>query len=286
MNSSFIKKEYIIDLAVIIFGSILGSLGINMFLIHANLLSGGLSGIALIIQYKFKIEAGYLILLLNVPLFILSFLKLNKKFTIYSLIGTLTLSISLIITHPVASILNINDKLLYCLYGGVLNGVGYGLVFSHYGSTGGLDIISMLIRKKYSNFNIGKITFAINIVIVGLGAVIFGIPTALYTLIAMYIQAFVLDHVIEGLGRKKMVFIITSKEKEIEEFITTKLQRGVTYLYGEGAYTNKQKKIIYCILPLSQLPELKNKVNSIDNKAFLTIADATEVLGKGFNSPI
>lgn len=280
------KKDYLIDLLFIVLGSFLGSIGINMFLTHANLLSGGVAGIALIIEYKFRFQAGYLILLLNLPLFLLSFLKLNKKFTIYSLIGTLTLSISLILTHPVASILNINDKLLYCLYGGVLNGIGYGLVFSHNGSTGGFDIVSMLIRKKYSNFNIGTITFAINMLIVGLGAIIFGFPIALYTLIAMYIQAFVLDHVVEGLSRKKMIFIITSKEKELEELITTKLGRGVTYLYGEGAYTNERKKIIYCILPLSQLPELKNMVNSIDNKAFLTIADATEVQGKGFNSPI
>jgi Uncharacterized conserved protein len=278
-------KDDIKDLLYIILGSFLGSIGINMFLTHAKLLSGGAAGIALIIQYTFNFQAGYLIILLNLPLFILSILKLDKRFTIFSLVGTLTLSFSLILTHPIASILNINDKILYCLYGGVINGIGYGLVFCHHGSTGGFDIVSMLIKKKYQNLDIGKIIFGINLVIVTLGALIFGLPVALYTLLAMYIQAFVLDHVVKGFNKTKMVLIITNKEEEVEHLIITKLRRGVTFLYGEGAYTKKKKKVLYCILPLAQLPQLKNIVTAVDEKAFITIADATEVQGKGFNRP-
>ena len=282
MNMKFFNKDNLTDVSFIIFGSFLGSIGINMFLIHSKLLSGGTTGIALIFQYLFKIQAGYTILILNIPLFILSAFKLNKKFTIYSIIGTVTLSLSLIFTHPVANILHINDNLLYCLYGGVVCGLGYGLVFAHNGSTGGLDIISMLIRKKYTNYNIGKINFIVNLLIVSISSFVFGLPTALYTLIAMFITSLVLDNVIKGLGQKKLVFIITEKEEEIADIIMTQLHRGVTNIYAEGAYTKSQKKMLYCIIPLSQLPELKSIVKTLDDRAFLTIADASEVEGKGY----
>lgn len=282
MNFNFLTKDNIIDFIFIIAGSLIGSVGVNMFLTHAQLLSGGVTGIALMLQYLFKIQASYIILVLNIPLFILSALKLDKKFTLYSLVGLLSFTIGLMITHPISNILNLNDKLLFCLYGGVVNGLGFGLVFVHHGSTGGFDIISMLIKKKYSNFDLGKISFSINLAIVTISAVIFGLPSALYTLIAMYITTFVLDNVIKGLNQTKSVLIITDKEKEVSERILKDLNRGVTYLYGEGAYTEERKKIIYCIIPLSQLPELKSIVKSIDNKAFMSISDAYEVHGKGF----
>jgi uncharacterized membrane-anchored protein YitT (DUF2179 family) len=282
MGSKFFNKQTVIDLLFIILGSFLGSIGVNMFLIHAKLLSGGVTGLALIIQYLFKIQAGYIILLLNIPLFILSVKKLDKKFTFYSLVGTLSFSLSLILTQPISNILNINDVLLYCLYGGVINGIGFGLVFVHRGSTGGFDIVSMLIRRKYSNLNIGKISFYINLVIVSVSAFIFGLPSALYTLIAMYITSFVLDNVVKGFNQTKSVFIITEKEEILSELIMVKLHRGVTYLYGEGAYNKVTRKILYCIIPLSQLPELKNIVTAVDEKAFISISDASEIQGKGF----
>lgn len=282
MDIKFLNKNYLIDFLFIILGSFIGSIGVNMFLIHAKLLSGGVTGLALIFQYLFKIQAGYVILLLNFPLFILSIIKLDKKFTLYSLVGTLAFSLSLILTHPISNILNINDNLLLCLYGGVVNGIGFGLVFVHRGSTGGFDIVSMLIRKKYSNLNIGKISFGINLIIVSISAFIFGLPSALYTLIAMYITSFVLDNVVKGFNQSKAVFIITKKEEILSELIMVKLHRGVTYLYGEGAYNKDTKKILYCIVPLSQLPELKNLVTSVDEKAFISISDTSEIHGKGF----
>ncbi|OAA83502.1 YitT family protein [Clostridium ljungdahlii] len=285
-NMKFIKKDDIINVMLIIFGSFLGCISVNMFLTHAHLLSGGVTGIALIIQYLFKIQAGYVVLILNIPLFILSIIKLNKRFTIYSLIGMLTFSIGLILTQPISNILHINDNLLYCIYGGVLNGIGFGIVFSYHGSTGGLDIIAMLIRKKHSNFDIGKISFYINLIIVSISAFIFGIPNALYTLIAMYLTSAVLDKVVQGLYKSKSVIIITDKERDVTKHILKDLNRGVTMLYGEGAYTEKQKKILFCIIPLSQLPELKKIVTSCDKKAFISISDASEIMGKGFKKAI
>lgn len=286
IKEGILTKENLIDLLFIILGSLIGALGVNMFLTHAKLLSGGVTGIALILQYLFGIQAGYIILALNIPLFVLSILKLSKKFTIFSAIGTIAFSVGLIATNPISNILSINDKLLYCLYGGVFNGIGFGLVFVHNGSTGGFDIVSMLIRKKYTNFNIGNITFGINLVIVAISSFIFGLPSALYTLIAMYITSFVLDNVVKGLNKSKSVLIITEKEEEVAGAIMQSLHRGVTCLYGEGAYTKERKKILFCVVPLSQLPELKKIVLSHDNEAFVSISDASEIVGKGFKGNI
>lgn len=284
MNRNILNRDNLIDLLFIVLGSCIGSIGVNMFLTHAKLLSGGVTGIALIIQYLFNLQAGYIIILLNIPLFILSVKKLNRKFTIYSFVGTVAFSTSLILTNPISSILNINDKLLYCLYGGVVSGIGFGLVFTHNGSTGGFDILSILIRKRYSNLNIGKISFYTNLVIVTFSAFIFGLPNALYTLIAMYITSFVLDNVVKGIGQKKLVLIVTGKEAIVEDLIMKNLRRGVTCLYGEGAYTKEKRNVLYCIVSLSQLPELKKIVTTTDEKAFIAIVDASEVQGKGFRS--
>ncbi|NMM62397.1 YitT family protein [Clostridium sp. P21] len=283
MVTKFLNKNDFIDFLFTILGSFIGAIGINMFLIHAKLLSGGVTGLALIFQYLFKIQAGYVIILLNIPLFILSIIKLDKKFTIFSLVGTLAFSFSLILTQPISNILNINDSLLFCLYGGVVSGIGMGLVFAHRGSTGGFDIVCMLLKRKYTNFNIGRISFYINLVIVSISAFIFGLPSALYTLIAMYITSLVLDNIVKGFNQSKAVFIITKKEHIMSELIMIKLHRGVTYLYGEGAYNKDTKKILYCIVTLSQLPELKNIVTAVDEEAFMSIQDASEIHGKGFH---
>jgi len=282
LGIKYLSKNNMIELIFTVLGGVICAVSVNMFLVNAKLLGGGITGIALITQYLFKFQAGYMIIILNIPLFILSLIKLDKKFTIYSLVGILTFSLALIVTKPISGILQINDELLYCIYGGVISGIGGGLVFSHSGSLGGSDIIVMLIKKKYSNFNVGQISFSINFVLVCFAALLFGLPSALYTLIAMYITSFVLDRVVKGLNQSKAIFIITVKEEEISEAIMERLNRGVTYLYGEGAYTKNQKRILYCIVPLAQLPELKNIVTDLDDKAFISISDASEVQGRGF----
>ncbi|WP_040210125.1 YitT family protein, partial [Clostridium polynesiense] len=168
------KKTYIFDIIIIFLGCLIASLGVNMFLAQARLLSGGATGIALIVQYLTGFKAGFTVFLINIPLFFLSYYKLSKNFTFYSAIGMLSLSVSLIITEPLSGILHINDTLLYCIYGGVLCGIGYGLVFSRNASTGGTDIITMLIRKKYTG-DIGKVGFTVNFIIIIIGAVFLGL---------------------------------------------------------------------------------------------------------------
>lgn len=276
------SKTFFVDVIVIVLGCFIYSLGVNLFLTNAKLVSGGVTGIALILQYISDIPSGITVFLLNIPLFFVSFKYLSKRFTLYTAIGMLSISFSLIITKPLSSLIQVNDILLYCIYGGVLCGVGMGLVFYRNGSTGGIDIITMVIRKKYSNFEIGKLNFAFNLIIVAISAMIFGLPQALYTLISMFIQGIILDKVLNGFTSKKLLLILTEKEEEIINYVIRDLHRGITSIMAEGEYTHSKKKMLYVAITSSQFISLKNKILRIDPKAFITIIDASEVKGKGF----
>lgn len=283
MGTFYRYKNNFVDIILIFLGCMIASLGVNLFLVHAKLLSGGATGVALILEYTLKIPSGIVILLINIPLIILSYRKLDKSFTIYTTIGMLCLSASLMITKSFTQFIKIeNDLLVLCIYGGVLCGIGYGIVFLRHGSTGGNDIITILIRKKYSNFNIGGLGFSLNIIIVSIGAIIFGLPQALYTVISLFIQSLVLDKMLKGFNSKKLLLILTRKEKEIIEYVIKDLNRGITSLVAEGEYTHDKKKMLYCIVSPHQMVELKAVVHNIDPGAFITIVDVSEVRGKGF----
>ncbi|MFD3158123.1 YitT family protein [Haloimpatiens sp. FM7330] len=284
MSKSEIMKRCI----MIILGSVITAIGINLFIIPCNLLSGGLSGFCLILQYLTGIPVGYSTLLLNIPLFLLSVLKIDKKFTTFTLVGTLAFSGALIgtqfLTKVLVPVVPANE-LLYCIYGGILNGIGLGIVFTNYGSTGGMDIISMYIKKKY-NMDIGSSAFVINFIIVAIGSILFNFKVGLYTLIVMYLASFCMDKVIKGFNRQKMLLIITDKQQEVSHYVMNELKRGITVLYGEGAYTKDKRNVMYCIVSLGQLPKVKQIIKSIDNNAFISIVDTAEVQGKGFESPL
>lgn len=284
-NNTMLNKQNIKNTIFVIVGCILSAIGINMFLVNAKLFSGGVSGLAILVQYVLKVPAGYTVLLANIPLLVLSYRKLNKRFTIFSMIGTVSLSFFLVMTKNLSSILTVHDEILSSVYGGLLVGLGAGLAYSNHGSEGGINIIVMLAKKKYDNFDVGELGFVVNCIIVFLGMLLYGIATALYTLMSMYIAAFVTDKIIHGISRKKVLFIITDKEDEVCEYIKTSMHRGATMLEGT-ALTGKERKVIYCIVHVSKLPEFKYSVQKIDKDAFISIMDASEVDGKGFNSNI
>lgn len=284
MLSNFkITKHVLLDFLIIFIGCFIASIGVNLFLVNAQLLSSGVTGIALMIQYSIKIKSGISIFIINIPLLLLSYKYLKKRFTIYSVFGMISLSLSLLITERLPHISSINDSLIYCIYGGVLCGLGYGLVFSRNGSTGGVDIISMIIKQKYSNFEIGKLGFAINCLIISISAFLFELSKALYTLISIFIQAIILDKVLNGFNSKKLLLIISEKDDDIVEYVIKEMTRGVTSLVAEGEYTHQYRKMLYIAVTSNQMVSLKSKILKIDPKAFITIIDVAEINGKGFN---
>lgn len=284
MKDLFKNKSFYVDVVVIILGCFISSLGVNLFLSNAKLLSGGVTGICLILQYLWNIPSGITVFILNIPLFIVSYKFLSKRFTIYTAIGMISFSTALMLTKPLSSLVQVDDTLLYCIYGGVLSGIGYGLVFFRNGSIGGTDIITMVVRKKYSNLDIGKVGFGFNLIIVTLAAFIFGLPKALYTLLSMFITSTILDKVLNGFTSKKLLLVLTEKEEDIITYVIKDMHRGITSLMAEGGYTHNQKKLLYIAVTTSQMISLKNRILRIDPKAFITIIDVSEVKGKGFQS--
>lgn len=277
-------KEIAFRILVVLAGSLLNAIAINSFIIPHKLVSGGVAGIAIIVQYLANIPSGYLILALNVPIFLIGMKEVDKDFIIFSLIGTLSLSIFLIATKNLSASLMVDDVLLSSIFAGVLGGFGAGIVFKNRASQGGVDIIAVVLKRKIG-LNISTISLSINVVVVIISLFINSLDRALYTLVSMYIGSVVINRVIEGFDRKKLLLIVTEKEEEVSAAIMKELGRGVTYFFGEGAYTGEKKKIIYCIITLNQVVKTKRIIEEIDPTSFMSIIEAAEVQGKGFKKP-
>lgn len=277
------KYRYVLMLLMIITGSAIGGISFNVFLIPHKLLSGGVSGIALILNYIFGFNPGVLIFVFNIPIFIAGYRFVDKEFILLSLIGMTAFSVSIDLFSFLRNIVYIDDVLLSCLYGGVLNGIGMGIVFRNRASQGGIDIVAVIV-KKYFSINLGRTSLIINFIIVTIASLFYGLNLAMYTLVSMYVASTVLDKVQQGFGSSKSIMIITDNEQEVADTILQKLGRGVTYLEGEGAYTGNRKRVIYCIVAPWQLARLKQIVHDLDREAFMAVSDTAEVLGHGFGN--
>lgn len=277
------KYKYILMIFMIILGSAISGVAFNLFIIPNMMLSGGISGIALILNYLFNINTGLMIFAFNIPVFILGYKFVDKEFVFLSLVGMISFSIWIEAFSFLRETVLIKDIMLACIYAGVLNGIGLGIVLKNRASQGGTDIIAVIF-KKYFSMSIGSTSLIINILIIVVASFITDLSLAMYTLITMFIASTVVDKIQQGFDIRKSVMIITSKEKQVAEEIFNRLVRGVTYLEGEGAYTGDRKRVIYCIVSLNQLAKLKQIVREIDENAFITVSDTAEVMGQGFKN--
>lgn len=268
---------------MIILGAAIGGISFNAFLIPHKLLSGGVGGIALILNYLFGVNPGILIFIFNIPIFIAGYKFVDREFIVLSLVGMTAFSVSIDGFSFVRDAVYIEDTLLSCLYGGVLSGLGAGIVFRNRASQGGIDIVGVIF-KKYFSMNIGRTSLIINFVIVAIASLFYGLELAMYTLVSMYVTSAVMDKVQQGFTSSKSVMIITDNEQKVSKEIIRTLGRGVTYLEGEGAYTGNRKRVIYCIVSTSQLAKLKHIVHEADSKAFMAVSETAEVLGYGFEN--
>ncbi len=275
------RLEILKKLFFVLLGNLLCALAFNAFFIPSNLLSGGVGGLAILIQYISSIPAGIMVFIINIPLFIIGFRKIDREFLFYAFISMITLSLLLTLTRDIGDIFQLNDILLSAVFGGILNGLGMGLMFRNRTCQGGLDIIAIILKNKY-NLNIGTGLMAVNTVIISLSSILLGYRAAMYTLIALYIGYEVLDKVQVGFNKRKNVIIISDEHEAIAHAIFSNLARGVTYLDGMGAFTKEKKRVLYCIVTSKEIAKLKIIVDQIDPSAFLTINEVVEVKGKGF----
>lgn len=266
---------------IIIVGITIMSIGVNGFLRQAHLLSGGVAGVSTAINYLSNINVGFITFLINIPIFILGFIFLDKDFLITSLVNMILFSMIIGITQEIGSIIPLDDILLQSVYGGILCGIGNGLVFRTKSSLGGTDIIGAILKNKL-NIAIKNTTFGINLAIVSVSSLLFGINLALYTLIAMYINAQVMSYIKDALNDEKAVMVFSNNSKPIAEEIMKNLVRGVTFIEAEGGYTHEKKRIIYCVVLSREIPKIKEIALKHDERAFISVNDINEVKGNGF----
>lgn len=272
--------------AAIALGSFLMALAINFIYEPLGLVTGGISGLAIIVKEitGFLWEGGLPVwlftVLVNVPLFILSIKVLGLK-TMYNVFfGTACLVIALILI-PVYNF-NFNDLLLSSVVGGAITGVGLGMVFSSYASTGGTDLLASLIHRYKKHISIPFILTFIDGAIIILGALAFGLGNALYAIISVFIATKVSDGILEGLKFAKMAFIISDEYDRIAQEIMTTMDRGVTGLSSTGMYSNKDRKMLFCVVSKKEIVKITEIAKRIDKNSFVIVSDVREVMGEGF----
>ena len=265
------------NLTLIAAGSALCAVGINGILVPRQFLSGGFAGLALIIYYlKPILPLGWVYLILNLPNFLVGWKFVGRRFFFYSIAGTLIFSGILAVIHID---LPVYDPLLSALLAGIVIGIGSGVILRSLGSAGGLDILSIILLKVFS-LRLGSTILAFNCVIIGVSAILFSLEKALYTLVYLFVNSYILNLVVTGLSQRKAVYIISPQWEEISRKIMEDLQRGVTIIRGQGGFTGDEQHILYTIITFRELARLKRMVGQLDSHAFLVVSDTLEVMGQ------
>ena len=274
-------KKITIDLLKITIGTMIMAIGIDLFLLPNQLSTGGFSGIGTVFYYLFGISVGTTMLLLNLPLFILSYFKVGKRFFLNALVGTALLSYFLNIFEKLNPITN--DRVLAFIYGSIIVGIGTAIVLKARASTGGTELVANIVKAYRPQLKTGTLIVIFDTIIISANTIFFkDIEVALYSALAIYIVGKMLDIFFEGIDFAKMLLIISPKWEEISNKINTEVRRGTTSLYGEGMYKKEERKILLCVMSRNEVREVRRIVEEIDPSAFIIIANAREVYGEGF----
>ncbi|WP_449536727.1 YitT family protein [Ferdinandcohnia sp. Marseille-Q9671] len=276
-------KFSIKNIFFILLGSAIFSFGLVHFNMQNNLAEGGFTGITLLLYFLFELDPSYTNLILNIPLFILGWRLLGRVAFYYTLIGTLSLSVFLWFFQRYQFNIPLDgDLMLAALFAGVFIGVGLGIIFRYGGTTGGVDIIARLVRK-YIGWPMGRTMFLFDAVVITVSLIFYLSPReAMYTLLAVFIGARVIDFMQEGAYAARGAMIISEQNDEIAKRILHEMERGVTILKGMGSYTKQEKHILYCVVGRSEVGRLKQVIISVDPHAFVSVTDVHDVLGEGF----
>lgn len=268
------KETFIVTL-----GCMIMAFNVNYFFLGNKLAQGGVGGLSLIVHYLSHIDISYIYFGLNVPLIIVAYIFIGKEFVVKTLYATVVLTISLKIFGNFREPLD--EILMASILGGALNGIGIGIVFYAGGSTGGTDIIAKIINKYYG-IALGKVLLTMDFIILSLVAFIFGKIIFMYTLISLIVTAKIVDLIQEGIYSAKGVTIITNKTEELKNRIMQDVERGLTIINAQGAYTQRDVSMLYCVVGKYQLMKVKNIVKEVDPEAFMIVSHVHEVIGKGF----
>lgn len=272
---------------LIVLGSFFYAVGFQFFMFPNSIVSGGLTGIAMIINKFTSLPVGATVFVMNIPLFVYSWKKFGRDFIIASFVG-MAASTAFVDLLALSDIAATSDPMLAAIVGGVIKGGGMGLVYYAGGTTGGMDIIVKLFRRRFFNINFGTIMMGFDALVIAVYALTFRIyESAMYAVIAIYVTTKAIDVVLYGFDTSSIFYIISEKRDEIAQELTEgSFHRGVTFLEGEGAYSHKKERVIMCVLKRTQIADARRMIRRIDPNAFVIVSDTKNVFGRGFENII
>ena len=283
--NSFLKKkpaaaERFFSYAQILIGALIAGAAYPLFMTPNRIAPGGVTGIATILNHLFHWPVGTVSLILNLPLFLISYRAMGRVFAFRSLLATVffTLFIDILPLQPMT-----NDPLLGALYGGVMLGAGLGLIMRGGATTGGSDMIARMVHKRFQFISVGSFLFAIDFAVVLSAGFLIGTSEALYALINIFLSAKVMDTVIVGFSSNKACFVMSDRWQEIADRVMRDMDRGVTLLTARGAYTGTERPTLLCVISRSEIMAFKRILREEDEKAFVIIVEAHEAIGDGFS---
>jgi len=288
MNKYWVNSR---DYVLIIFGALIQAISLRIFFVPANLASGGVSGIAQLINHFTGWPIGMMVLIGNIPLFLLGWRFLGgRRFALrtavaiftYSLLTDLLLKIPLFTYYSNILIKDLKDDIfLNALYAAIISGIGYGLVYRARGTSGGSDILARILNK-WRGVSMTQSYLMVDSAVILSAGFVFDWKHALYAMITVYVSGLVSETVLEGGGTVRTAMIVTTKPENISARVLEDLERGVTYLEGRGGFTGNSRPVLYCVVSRAEVATLKTIVNEIDPEAFMVIGVAHEALGEGF----
>ena len=275
-------KKYALEYIFIIIGAFLMAVSTALFLLPNQLSTGGISGISTILYYSCNYPVGLTMLLINVPLFVIAMVKVNKRLFFKSILGTVLLSVFIDLLENLSPITN--DRFLACIYGGIIMGIGTAIILKAGASTGGTDLLSYVIRAYNNKFKSSRVIIIADTIIIFFNIIFFReIEIGLECVVAIYLMGKMIDIIFEGIYFTKIMFIISEKYEEISKEIGILVKRGSTGIYSKGMYSGKQNVMLFCVASRKEVAEIKQIIKQIDKNAFIVTTDAIETLGKGFS---
>ena len=267
----------------IILGSIIMALGLDLFLVPSQIAPGGISGLSTVLHYLTGVPVGVLIFIINIPIFVFGAKNFSRSYVIHSFLGMILLSVFTSFFESFKPITS--DIILSSVFGGAFVGAGAGIVFRFGATTGGTDIVVMLLKKRFKGFSTGNFVALVDAVIVLIAGLVFKTwETVLYSTLSLLVSSYMVDTIVEGVDYAKAVFIVSELPDEIAKSISDRLSRGTTCFMGYSPYTHNEKNTLLCVVRRFEISKLKNIIYETDKNAFVIVTDTKEVLGNGFKN--
>ena len=285
MDKTHPWKRTALDGLFYVLGSALYALSVNIFTAPNQIAPGGVTGIATLLNFVWGAPIGAMILLVNLPLLIAAWFRLGKAFTVRTLIVTILSSVVIDATAPFLPPFQ-GDKMLVALFGGVLAGAGLGLIYMRGATTGGTEVVARLLERKFRHIPIGRLILLVDALVVAASALVYrNVETALYAMVLIFVSTSLMDALVYGGAKGKMLLIMSRRERKIAAEVLERMERGVTILNATGAYTGGEQRVLLCAVRRSEMYQLRSIVTDIDPSAFMIVVSTDEVLGEGFKVP-